>query len=103
VKGQIASVDAFVKSDGTLELKEFEPLNATQKDFVEGIVYGVTPPSQFTIVVTDKIQGATNSLIGGLNTGDLLTVSIPASNPFFVDTKGLGVPAGSLTNFQGQS
>src|SRR6266851_2341105 len=34
--GQIASVDAFLKSDGTLELKEFEPLNATQQDFVEG-------------------------------------------------------------------
>src|SRR6267142_3857721 len=35
--GQIASVDAFLKLDGTLELKEFEPLNATQQDFVEGV------------------------------------------------------------------
>jgi hypothetical protein len=91
VAGQIASVDAILKSDGTLLLKEFEPLNATQKDFVEGIVYAVNTPTQFTIAVTDKVQAATNSLIGGLNTGDRLTVNIPAANPFLVDSKGLAV------------
>ncbi len=99
--GQIASVDAFVKSDGTLELKEFEPLNATQKDFVEGIVYGVSSTTQqFTMAVTDKVQAATNSLIGGLNTGDLLTVNIAlAPNPFFVDSKGLSVQSSSSYSF----
>src|SRR6266852_7093692 len=102
VKGQIASVDAFLKSDGTLELKEFEPLNATQQDFVEGTVYAVNTPTQFAIVVTDKVQLATNSLISGLNTGDLLTVNITTPT-FLVDTKGLAVPAGSLGQFQGQS
>src|SRR6267378_5143322 len=60
--GQIASVDAFLKSDGTLELKEFEPLNATQQDFVEGVVEAVNTPTQFTVAVTDKVQTATNSL-----------------------------------------
>lgn len=102
--GQIASVDAFLKSDGTLELKEFEPLNATQQDFVEGTVYAVNTSTQFAIVVTDKVQAATSSLIGGLNTGDLLTVNLttPVSNTFLVDTKGLAVPAGSLGLFQGQ-
>ena len=102
VKGQIASVDAFLKSDGTLELKEFEPLNANQQDFVEGTVYAVNTPTQFAIVVTDKVQLATNSLISGLNTGDLLTVNITTPT-FLVDTKGLAVPAGSLGQFQGQS
>src|SRR5207249_4039624 len=85
--GQIASVDAFLKSDGTLELKEFEPLNANQQDLVEGTVYAVNTPTQFSLVVTDKVQLATTSLIGGLNTGDLLTVNIPIATiqPFFVD------------------
>ena len=103
--GQIASVDAFLKSDGTFELKEFEPLNATQQDFVEGTVYAVNGLTQFSLVVTDKVKPATNSLIGGLNTGDLLTVNIPIATiqPFFVDTKGLAVPAGSLGLFQGQA
>jgi len=89
VNGQIASVDAFLNTDGTLSLKEFEPLNATQKDFVEGIVYAVTPASstQFTIAVTDKVHGATNPLITGLNTGDRLTVNI-GTQPFLVDLKG---------------
>lgn len=103
VAGQIASVDAFLKSDGTLELKEFEPLNATQQDFVEGTVFAVNTPTQFAIAVTDKVQAATNSLIGGLKTGDLLTVNIPAPQPFFVDSKGLAVPAGSIGLFQGQT
>jgi hypothetical protein len=102
VVGQIASVDAFLKSDGTLELKEFEPLNANQQDFVEGTVYAVNTPTQFAIAVTDKVQLATNSLISGLNTGDLLTVNITTPT-FLVDTKGLAVPAGSLGQFQGQS
>ncbi|MGB4784423.1 MAG: hypothetical protein WAQ77_06895, partial [Candidatus Acidiferrum sp.] len=78
---QIASVDAFLNTDGTLSLKEFEPLNATRQDFVEGTVYAVNTPTQFAIAVTDKVQLATNSLIGGLNTGDLLTVNIPAPKP----------------------
>lgn len=92
VNGQIASVDAFLKTDGTLDLKEFEPLNATQQDFVEGIVYAVSSPgsTQFTLVVTDKVAAATNSHIGGLNTGDRVTVNI-GTQPFLVDTKGLGV------------
>ncbi len=96
--GQIASVDAFLNTDGTLSLKEFEPLNATRQDFVEGTVYAVNTPTQFAIAVTDKVQLATNSLISGLNTGDLLTVNIPAPtlHPFFVDSKGLAVPPGSL-------
>jgi len=107
VNGQIASVDAFLKSDGTLDLKEFEPLNQTQQDFVEGIVYSVTSSSsiQFTIVVTDKVLGATNPLIGGLNTGDSLTVKI-GTQPFLVDTKGLGVSiccAADFNNFATQT
>src|SRR5256884_4146842 len=86
--GQIASVDAFLKSDGTFDLKEFEPLNQTRQDFVEGIVNAVNTPTQFVITVTDKVQLANNSLISGLKTGDLLTVNIstnPIAQPFFVD------------------
>jgi hypothetical protein len=106
VAGQVASVDAFLKLDGTLELKEFEPLNATQQDFVEGIIYSInnTNTTQFAIAVTDKVQAATGSLIAGLNTGDLLTVNIPAPQPFLVDTKGLPVGAiapGTLGSFVG--
>jgi Domain of unknown function (DUF4382) len=92
--GQVASVDAFLKSDGTLELKEFEPLNQTQQDFVEGTVYAVNTPTQFIIAVTEKVPAATTTLIGGLNTGDRLTVNIstnPAVKPFLVDSKGLTV------------
>lgn len=106
--GQIASVDAFLNSDGTLALKKFEPLLATQKDLVEGIVYAVSGTvQQFGIVVTDKTQAASGSLIGSVNTGDLLTVNLatsPPLQPFFVDQKGLSVSNnGEFTNFSGQT
>jgi hypothetical protein len=92
VAGQIASADALLNSDGTLSIKEFEPLLATQQDFVEGIVYAINSPTQFGIAVTDKVQLATGSLIGGLNTGSLLTVNLAAGvKPFQVDSKGLAV------------
>ena len=103
--GQVASVDAFLNSDGTISLKEFEPLVATQKDLVEGTVYSISSPTQFGLVVTDKTQAASGSLIGGLNTGDLLTVNLSTSaSGFFVDTKGLLVSNfSSFTNFSGQT
>jgi len=94
---QIASIDAFLNADGTLSLKEFEPLTATQQDLVEGIVYLMSGATQFAMVVSDKMQAASGSLIGGLNTGDLLTVNISSSvSPFFVDTKGLAVSSTGL-------
>lgn len=102
--GQVASVDVFLNSDGTLALKEFEPLVATQQDLVEGTVYSVPTTTQFNMVVTDTIQAATGSRIGNLNTGDLLTVNIPSPQPFLVDTKGLAVGStGAIGNFAGQS
>ena len=98
--GQIASVDAFVNSDGTISLKEYEPLVATQKDYVEGTVFAVTSPTQFSIAVTDKVQAASNSLISSLNTGDLLVVNLPVTvAPFSVDTKGLIVSSTDPSTF----
>jgi hypothetical protein len=100
---QIASVDAVLNSDGTFSIREIEPLLSTQQDTVEGIVFATNTTTQFSIAVTDKTQAASNSLIGGLNTGALLTVNILSPQPFFVDTKGLLVPAGSKGLFQGQT
>ena len=92
MKGQVASVDAFLNADGSLSLKEFEPLVSTQQDLVEGTVFAINSPTQFAVAVTDKIQAATSSLIGGLKTGDLLTVNLSSSvSPFLVDSKGLAV------------
>jgi Domain of unknown function (DUF4382) len=93
VASQVASFDAILNSDGTLSIQEFEPLLSAQQDVVEGTVAAVTQNSQtqFTIVTTDKIKAATNSLIGVLNVGDLLTVNLVNAKPFLVDTKGLQV------------
>src|SRR5690348_9424683 len=72
---QVASMDAILNSDGTFSIQEIEPLVATQQDLVEGIVFAINSLTQFGIVVTDKFQATTGSLIGALNTGDLLNVN----------------------------
>jgi hypothetical protein len=102
---QVASMDVVLNSDGTLSVREIEPLLAAVQDTVEGIVVSINPnQTQFTLVVTDFIPLAQNSLILGLHVGDGLTVNIPNPNPFLVDTKGLPLAtqfAGNLANFVG--
>jgi hypothetical protein len=103
---QAASMDVVLKSDGTLAIQEIEPLLGTLQDTVEGIVIVINTgnTTQFTLIVTDLIPAATNSLIGTLHVGDGLVVNLAASPTFLVDTKGLSaVPAGNLSNFVSQS
>ncbi|HEX8837922.1 MAG TPA: hypothetical protein VF748_13350 [Candidatus Acidoferrum sp.] len=108
VSGQVASVDAVLNSDGTLSLKEFEPLFSTSQDLVEGTVFSVTGNgTQFAMTVADKTQAASGSLITAVNTGALLTVNLsPSVKPFLVDTKGLLVAnafPSSFSNFATQT
>jgi len=101
---QAASMDAILKSDGTLTIQEIEPLLTTLQDTVEGIIISVSSPTQFELIVTDLLPAATNSRISSLHIGDGLIVNVPAPNPFLVDTKGLPVEStvpGTLANFQG--
>jgi hypothetical protein len=101
---QAASMDVILKTDGTISIQEIEPLLATLQDTVEGIVV-INPnnSTQFTMVVTDLIPAAANSLIGSLKIGDGLIVNLAANPTFNVDTKGLTVLNGVLSNFAGQT
>lgn len=100
--GQIVSMDAVLKSDGTLAIQEVEPLLAMTEDVVEGTVAGAPASgTQFQMVVTDKPAAAQSSLTGTINVGDVLTVNLSNTmNPFLVDTKGLNfrgtVPIGNF-------
>jgi hypothetical protein len=102
---QAASMDVILKSDGTLSIQEIEPLLGTLRDTVEGIVVAINTSNvtQFTMVVTDLVPAAQNSLIGSLRIGDVLVVNLAANPTFFVDTKGLSVLPGVLNNFAGQT
>jgi hypothetical protein len=106
---QAASMDAILNSDGTVSVQEIEPLLGTLQDTVEGIVVSIKSGSttQFTIIVTDLIPAAQNSLIGSLQIGNGLTVNLANSlNPFLVDTKDLPVETdfgGIFADFFAQS
>lgn len=102
---QIASMDVILNSDGTLSIQEIEPLLATQQDTVEGIVVAINlaNSTQFTVVVTNILPAAQNSLVGTglLHVADGLTVNLLNAQNFLIDTKGLNLSAftGNLSNF----
>jgi hypothetical protein len=98
---QIASMDAILKADGTLVIQEIEPLLAAPQDVIEGAVVSIGSATQFTIVASDFVTAAQNSLIGSVRVGDPVVVNIVNNpNPFLVDTKGLPIQNSFATSFQ---
>lgn len=100
--GQGASMDAILNTDGTFSVQEIEPLLASPTvDTVEGTVVAINPvgQTQFTLVVTDIIPAATNSLIGSLTVGAPLTVNLSVGPNFYVDSKGLPVQGSYPTSY----
>ena len=98
-QNQLAAIDVALNSDGTFTLLEFDPLEPTASDWIEGLVTAVPSSStQFQIVANDIFLAPTSSLIGNnLSIGDPVTVNLATGATFGVDTKGLIVPADATT------
>jgi Domain of unknown function (DUF4382) len=91
-QNQTVSIDVALNANGTFTLVEFEPfLNAPAIDYIEGVVSSkpVANATQFELVVSEKVQAASGSLITGLNIGAPVQITIGASPLFFVDPKAL--------------
>lgn len=99
LQGDVASIDAVLNSDGTLTLLEYDPLDTTSGDWIEGTV-AVTPSSstQFSIVTNDAVFATSGSLIGKLAFGENVNFTLVSPNPFQVDSKGLTIPANNFSN-----
>ena len=97
--GQIASLDTTLNSDGTFSLLEFDPLSTTGADVIEGIVTTLnTSSTQFQVVTNDFIKASSVSLIGSLNLGDPVNVTLSSGvNPFVIDSKGLPIVTTAFT------
>ena len=98
LKGDVASLDTVLNSDGTLTLVEYDPLETTTGDWIEGIITSTpSSPAQFQVVANNLVLSTTSSLIGNaLPLGSPVNITIPTSpqpQPFAVDTKGLVVPS----------
>jgi hypothetical protein len=95
---QAVSMDAILNSDGTFTIQEIEPLLPSPiVDTVEGTVTFInsstnaTNLTQFSMIITNLIPAATNSLIGSLSVSNQLNVTLSNSTIFYVDSKGLPV------------
>jgi hypothetical protein len=99
--GQVASIDTVLNDDGTFSLLEYDPLDVTSSDIVEGIVTA-TPliSTQFDIVANDILLKSATSLIGtNLSVGAPVHVTLSRTVfPFAVDGKGLPVTTTSFKN-----
>lgn len=100
--GQVVSIDATLNTDGTSTMLYFDPLTLTSVDLLEGIVTSESASNtQFQMVVNDYVAAASGSVLGGLNLGDSVNVSlVNLASGFFVDSRGLPVTA---TSFQGSN
>jgi uncharacterized protein DUF4382 len=101
---QIASIDAALNADGTFTLLDYDPLDTTATDWIEGVVTLVpTSLTQFQIVANDLFQPTSGSLIGTkLALGSTVTINLGTGVTFGVDTRGLIVPA-DATTFEGSN
>src|SRR6266851_3712805 len=96
---QIASIDTALNADGTFTLLDYDPLDTSATDWIEGVVTSVpTSSTQFQIVTNDLFQPTSGSLVGTkLPLGAPVTVNLAAGATFGVDNRGLIVPADATT------
>lgn len=96
---QIADVDAALNADGTFTLLDYDPLDTSATDWIEGVVTSVPSSlTQFQIVANDLFQPTSGSLVGtNLPLGSPVTVNLATGTTFRVDDKGLTVPADATT------
>src|SRR5713101_8110720 len=101
----VVSADLTLNSNGTFTATEIEFEDTAPDDEITGVVFSIdaTTQTNFTIVVLDKLEAASGSLIGGVSVGNLATVQLASTPSFVVDTKGLVVPQSPLSLFQGSS
>ncbi len=96
---QIADIDVALNADGTFTLLDYDPLDKTATDWIEGVVTSVPSSStQFQIIANDLFQPTTGSLVGtNLTLGAPVTINLASGATFGVDGKGLIVPADATT------
>jgi Domain of unknown function (DUF5666) len=89
---QIVEVETTLESDGSILANEVKLEESRGAKSVEGTLLSVSgnPPAQFQLVVLDEEPD-----IAGLNVGDPLLVSFPATATFDIGLGGLAVPAGA--------
>jgi hypothetical protein len=77
----VVSVDATVNSAGALTLVSADLLSATPQDELEGTLITTATPSQFNLVVANKVVASGNTTLTAANPGDVVLVTL--ANPTF--------------------
>jgi Domain of unknown function (DUF4382) len=101
---QVASINAILNADGTIELIAYDPfpsISTTNTDWIEGIVvFAPSNPSQFTIIANDVDTSSSGSLLP-TSFPIASTINVTLGNnvtPFTVDTQGLLIPTNNFQN-----
>jgi hypothetical protein len=94
---QVASINAILDADGTIDLISFDPISAasaTNNDWLEGVViYPTSGANRLNIVVNDAdVSSSASVLPTTIPIGSPVTVLLSNSPAFGVDSQGLNVP-----------
>ncbi|HKE09606.1 MAG TPA: DUF4382 domain-containing protein [Candidatus Acidoferrum sp.] len=88
--GQVASFDAALNPDGSSSMLLYDPISSTSVDLIEGIDTNLNASAtQFQIVTNEIVRAPSGSLIGSLNLGDTVNVTLNNPRPFVIDGQGL--------------
>lgn len=88
VMGAVVSIDGTISTTGVLTANEFDLLDTTLKDDIEGVIFS-TGPGTFDLVVTDKQDAGDLPTLTAANIGDVFVVNGTSTASYIVDTKNL--------------
>jgi hypothetical protein len=94
--GQVVEVELRLMPGGVFVAHEVEFEDNAVGDELEGIVFSIDSPTQFSMVIIGERRA-----ISGLDLGMPVTVTLAAGAQFRVDDNGLTVPATQRTLFEG--
>ncbi|HLK05010.1 MAG TPA: DUF4382 domain-containing protein [Candidatus Acidoferrum sp.] len=90
------SVDATISSGGVVTITEVDFLDTPFVDEVEGVIYPTSTPGVFDMIVSDKVNATTNSLLTPVSAGAKISITLDTNVEFDVDTRNLlaSIPSG---------
>lgn len=90
------SVDGTISPSGVVTITEVNFLDDPFTDEIEGIIYPTTTAGTYNMVVSDKVNASSNTLLNPVSAGAIVSVTLNTSTEFDVDTRNLlsSVPSG---------
>jgi len=83
------SVDCTLSVSGVVTITEVDFLDDPFVDEIEGVIYPTSTAGVYNMIVSDKVNASSNSLLTALGAGAKIAVTLDTSVEFDIDTRNL--------------